>query len=196
MYILHQFPCVTGWMPRISDQIVHMINHVPIGSDDGHTARNSFHVRRVISSIKSIWIRHRACCGVVWQERGQCYFWVCLLRINDRSGSQFVKAPIVSSNELCDAKLHDLMFNSSSQIRIYFFICLPVSDEKAALHYRLSTSGYYNISLLSRNSYCCLIIYHYRCSSGIYELSSNCAETDLQKETSVQKLCCIVSHAR
>lgn len=28
------------------------------------------------------------------------------LRINDRSGSQFIKAPILSNNELCDAKFH------------------------------------------------------------------------------------------
>ena len=34
------------------------------------------------------------------------------------------------------------------------------------------------------------------CPSGIYELPPNCAEADLPKKSSVQKLCSTVSHAR
>lgn len=68
------------------------------------------------------------------------------LRINDRSCSQFIKAPIVSNNELCDAKFHDVLFNSSSQIRIYFFTCLPMSDEKQLFTIIFQSSNPFELS--------------------------------------------------
>ena len=50
--------------------------------------------------------------------------------------------------------------------------------------------------LLSRNSYYRLFVYPYCRPSIAYELSSNCAEADLPKETSVQKLCSAIPHAK
>ena len=89
-----------------------MINHIPIRPDDGYTAGNTLHVRRVIGIVKAIWSRHRALCGVVRQQQGQSHFRMCFLCFDDRSGRQSVKASIVSNDELRDVKFYDVLFNT------------------------------------------------------------------------------------
>lgn len=117
-------------MPCVGNQIVYMIDHVSVRSDNGYTARNTLHPRRVIGSVKAFWRGHRALCRVIRKKQGQDYSRMRFLRLDDRFCSQPVKAPIVAYNKLCHTIFDDVLLNSGIQLWIHFFTRLSMSDKK------------------------------------------------------------------
>ena len=52
-------------MPRIGNEEIGMIDHIPICPNNGNLVGYTFHAWRVISAVKPIWYKNRALCWMV-----------------------------------------------------------------------------------------------------------------------------------
>lgn len=68
---------------------------------------------------------------MIGQEQGQRDLRVTLFRLPDRTGSQTVKAAVVSHHKFSDTVLSDMALYLLGQHWQHPFSALPVSDEKA-----------------------------------------------------------------
>lgn len=88
-------------MPDIGDQVVTVVNHVPIRPNNRKLPRNTLHPGRVICSIKSIrsdfWLLSR----MVGDQEADGYFRMPRFRPNQRCLCHAVKAAVMTDEELC-----------------------------------------------------------------------------------------------
>lgn len=115
--ILYQLSGVAGWMPRIGDQIVYMIDHISVCSDDSKSPWDLFHIRRIVCAVESVWYPDGALCWMIWKKEGQSDLLMLLFRFYNSVGGETVKTSIVSNNKLCHVIFNDVSFNSFFQGR-------------------------------------------------------------------------------
>ena len=66
--IFEKVSCIAGRMPRIGNEEISMIDHIPIGPDNSNLTRDIFHPWRIVGTVKSIRHRNRALCWMVRQQ--------------------------------------------------------------------------------------------------------------------------------
>ena len=68
--IFNEIPYVASRMPCIGKQIIHMIDRISIRTDDGQSAGNLLHARRVKGIVKPIWQFYGPLCWVIRNQHG------------------------------------------------------------------------------------------------------------------------------
>ncbi len=109
--IFQQFSCMTGGMPYIGNQMVHMVYHIPIGSNNGKTPWHPLHLRRIISIVKSIRWVHRTLRRMIWEQQAQTNFRMLLLGFQHSLPCPIVKSTIVAHNKFGHTQFHNMPLN-------------------------------------------------------------------------------------
>ena len=107
--VLHQLSCVACRMPCVSDQKVHVINHIPICANNGKLSGHIFHSGRIIRVVKVLWLLYWPFSGMVRYEERKNNLRMQLLRCDNCLCCQIVKVSVMANDELC----HPITLNVS-----------------------------------------------------------------------------------
>ena len=110
--IFKQIPCVAPSVPCVGDQIIHMIDHIPIGPDNSKSAWDLLHARWVEGIIKSMWQLHRSLRWMIGDQHGQSYFRVLIFCSDYRFCCHAIKASVISYDEFRDTKIHYVLLHN------------------------------------------------------------------------------------
>ena len=122
---------VAASMPHIGNQVVRMINCIPVGADDGDLSGNGFLTGRVAATIKALGKIYLSLRRVVWQQQRERDRWMLLFRLNYTLRCQPVKAAIVAYQELRYAVFNDMLLNGCPENGQQIIRCLAMADEEA-----------------------------------------------------------------
>ena len=118
-------------MADIGNQVGAVFEHISVCPDNGRPLGYGLHARRIKGAVKALWDRNELVVWMIGQEQGQRDLRVTLFRLPDRTGSQTVKAAVVSHHKFSDTVLSDMALYLLGQHWQHPFSALPVSDEKA-----------------------------------------------------------------
>ena len=121
-------------MADIGNQMGAVFYHIAVSPDNGYPFGNGLHAGRIKGAVKALWDRDGLVVGMIGQKQSQGYCLVALFSVSDCTGSQTVKAAVVSHHKIGDAALCDMLLYRLDQCRADRFACVPVSDEKAGAH--------------------------------------------------------------
>lgn len=131
---LQHFTGAAGRMADIGNQVGVVFEHISVCSDNGRPLGYGLHARRIKGAVKALLGGNGLVVGMIGQEQGQRDLWVALFSLPDRTGSQTIKAAVVSHHKIGDAVLCDMLIYRLDQCWADGFACIPVANEKAGAH--------------------------------------------------------------